>query len=358
MVSCQTRPEGQIQLTRQEPTSRIPRPAGPSPALKSGIPTLSTLAAKRKAPSSPIQPSKRTASGSNPSSLGQSTTTRKVSASSGFLPTARKPLSSASTTGPSVGRSSAASSTTRASSLASTSSAGSATRARPAGIGAPKRPPISASAAASGSAVRPPQLGRSTGPGRGMSPGFSGIGSGVASAAQIKVSLLSRRNRSEHELTNQSQNGRLESLERTLQELVAQEQAKGELNGQDHCDCSSPYVALNDQRNREAEQARHGSAHELEREGRRNLSNASEEIASLKATHMREVEELERQVQRKDREKRGLEDELRESRDEISRERQTVRDLKVSLDMRHRYMLQRPEADTDSNRWLSSLLNI
>lgn len=68
-----------------------------------------------------------------------------------------------------------------------------------------------------------------------------------------------------------------------------------------------------------------------DREARQHLSAASEELALLRSSHAREVEELEKQVQRKDREKRGLEEELRESRDEISRERQTVRDFKVSF---------------------------
>jgi hypothetical protein len=58
-----------------------------------------------------------------------------------------------------------------------------------------------------------------------VSPGLSGIGSGVASAAQIKVSSGQRGKR--EDLISQSQNGRLESVERMLQDLVAQEQAKG-----------------------------------------------------------------------------------------------------------------------------------
>jgi len=50
----------------------------------------------------------------------------------------------------------------------------------------------------------------------------------------------------------------------------------------------------------------------------------------MSAKYAREVEELETQIRRKDREKRGLEDELRESREELARERETIRDLKVS----------------------------
>lgn len=67
-----------------------------------------------------------------------------------------------------------------------------------------------------------------------------------------------------------------------------------------------------------------------EREAQRSLNSASEEISALRASHSREIDELERQVQRKDRERRNMEDELREARDELSRERETVRGLKVS----------------------------
>lgn len=67
-----------------------------------------------------------------------------------------------------------------------------------------------------------------------------------------------------------------------------------------------------------------------EREKRRELSSASEEIAAMQAKYTREIDELETQLRKKDREKRGLEDELRESREELSRERETIRDLKVS----------------------------
>jgi kinesin family protein C1 len=74
------------------------------------------------------------------------------------------------------------------------------------------------------------------------------------------------------------------------------------------------------------------STQNTEREARRDLTNASEEIAALRTAHLREVDDLERQVARKDREKRGLEEELRDSRDELSRERETVRGLKVGQD--------------------------
>jgi kinesin family protein C1 len=74
------------------------------------------------------------------------------------------------------------------------------------------------------------------------------------------------------------------------------------------------------------------STQNTEREARRDLTNASEEIAALRTAHLREIDDLERQVARKDREKRGLEEELKDSRDELSRERETVRGLKVGHD--------------------------
>jgi len=66
-----------------------------------------------------------------------------------------------------------------------------------------------------------------------------------------------------------------------------------------------------------------------EREARRDLSHASEEIAELQAKHSREIDDLERQIGRKDREKRNLEDELKERQEDLSREKETIRELKV-----------------------------
>lgn len=73
------------------------------------------------------------------------------------------------------------------------------------------------------------------------------------------------------------------------------------------------------------------STQNTEREARRELSSASEEIAALRSAHAREIDDLERAVARKEREKRDLEEELRDSRDELRRERETVRELKQSL---------------------------
>lgn len=72
------------------------------------------------------------------------------------------------------------------------------------------------------------------------------------------------------------------------------------------------------------------STQNTEREARRDLSSASEELAALRSAHAREVDDLERTTARKDREKRALEDEVKDSRDELSREREVVRELKVS----------------------------
>lgn len=71
------------------------------------------------------------------------------------------------------------------------------------------------------------------------------------------------------------------------------------------------------------------SVQNTEREPRRDLSSASEEIAALQAKHLREIDDLERQISRKDREKRNLEEELKERQDDLSRQRESVRELKV-----------------------------
>lgn len=73
------------------------------------------------------------------------------------------------------------------------------------------------------------------------------------------------------------------------------------------------------------------STQNTEREARRDLSSASEEIAALRSSHSREVDELERTIARKDREKRGLEEELKDRSADLSRERETIRELKVGI---------------------------
>jgi kinesin family protein C1 len=77
-------------------------------------------------------------------------------------------------------------------------------------------------------------------------------------------------------------------------------------------------------------QTRLTSTQNTEREARRDLSSASEEISALRSAHSREIDELERTVARKDREKRGLEEELKDRSADLSRERETIRELKVS----------------------------
>ncbi|KAK4684060.1 hypothetical protein P7C73_g6146, partial [Tremellales sp. Uapishka_1] len=78
-------------------------------------------------------------------------------------------------------------------------------------------------------------------------------------------------------------------------------------------------------------QALLASTQTTEREARRDLSSASEEMAALRNKHSMEVEDLERVVARKERERRAFEEELKESRDESSREKEIVRELKHTL---------------------------
>ncbi|WVR09072.1 hypothetical protein IAU60_006133 [Kwoniella sp. DSM 27419] len=315
------------------PMSRLPRLA--SPAKPSAIPTLSAStmqpasaplvssgnANKRKLPSSPAMPppTKRSASGS---SLSASTSavgpagalrTSQRKPSGGFVPTtARKPparpasaLASSTATTRRVGSGASSASTS------TTASATGTARTRAAAASTVRRPPI-ASSASSSSTRGAGALGRSTTTGarptsRGVSPamppptGRSAIGGGMASAAQFK-----------------SHDGRIENVERMVggfKELLEREQAK----------ISSLQLSQNDL------QALLNSTQNTEREARRDLSSASEELAALRASHGREIDELERTIARKDREKRGLEDELGDSRDELSRERETVRELKQTL---------------------------
>ncbi|WRT69051.1 uncharacterized protein IL334_006034 [Kwoniella shivajii] len=310
------------------PMSRLPRLA--SPAKPSAIPTLSATtgsavpllsngnANKRKLPSSPLAPppTKRSVSGS---SLGNSSTSTGLRTSqrkptSEFVPsTTRKPVAAlppsrpASALGTSTRRTGSAGSAGSAASSSTTST----TRARAGAATVAKRPPVAASSSTTRATST---LGRSVGPGaggratsRGVSPALAapsratGIGSGVASAAQFK-----------------SHNGRLENVEKMVggfKDLLEREQAK----------ISSLQMSQVDL------QALLQSTQNTEREARRDLSSASEELAAVRAAHAREVDDLERTVARKDREKRGLEDEMRESRDELSRERDIIRQLKQTL---------------------------
>ncbi|WWC91219.1 uncharacterized protein L201_006161 [Kwoniella dendrophila CBS 6074] len=304
--------------------SRLPRLASPAKPASSSIPTLSSSSVpllssnnvnKRKLPSSPLAPppTKRSVSGS---SLGSSTsanglrTSQRKPTTSGFVPTTtRKPISrpasalSASTATTTTRRTG---STGSAGSTASSSATATTTRARTAATTV-KRPPVSSSSTTTRSTST---LGRSIGTGgaratsRGVSPGLaaqSSIGSGVASAAQFK-----------------SHDGRLENVERMVggfKDLLEREQAK----------ISSLQMSQVDL------QALLQTTQNTEREARRDLSSASEELAALRAAHAREIDDLERTIARKDREKRGMEDELRDSRDELSRERETIRQLKQSL---------------------------
>ncbi|KAK8843321.1 hypothetical protein IAR55_006976 [Kwoniella newhampshirensis] len=308
------------------PVSRLPRLASPIKQTSS-IPTLATAmtsmaplvssnnANKRKLPSSPaVPPPKRTVSGSSATlasstSAGLRTSQRGKPASSGFVPTTTRKTSAtlsrpASSLGVSTRRTGSAGSST------STASSSTVTRPRP-GMVTTKRPPISSSNSGGPTTRAGSTLGRSLGPGarptsRGVSPalastGRSAIGSGVASAAQMK-----------------SHDGRIENVERMVggfKDLLEREQAK----------ISSLQMSQVDLQNLLQ------STQNTEREARRDLSSASEELAALRSAHAREVDDLERTINRKDREKRGLEDELKDSRDELSRERENVRELKQTL---------------------------
>ncbi|WWD21164.1 hypothetical protein CI109_105647 [Kwoniella shandongensis] len=315
------------------PVSRLPRLASPLKAT-SAIPTFTTAMApmaplvssgnanKRKMPSSPAipPPTKRSVSGGNPpipssTSAGLRQSQRgKPASGSGFVPTTtRKPSSTlsrpASSLGVSTRRTGSAGSSTSTASGASTMARG----ARP-GVTTTtttRRPPISSSNSGGPTTRAGSTLGRSLGPGarptsRGVSPavapvGRSAIGSGVASAAQMK-----------------SHDGRIENVERMVggfKDLLEREQAK----------ISSLQMSQVDL------QALLQSTQNTEREARRDLSSASEEIAALRSAHAREIDDLERTIARKDREKRGMEDELKDSRDELSRERENVRELKQTL---------------------------
>lgn len=164
------------------------------------------------------------------------------------------------------------------------------------GLAPPARPPTAAGTSRLGAMTRAGSaLGRSTGP-------STRLGARVpATSGAVK----------DHD-------GRLENVEMMLgnfHHLFEAEQAK--------------ISTL--QSSQESLQALLQSTQMTERAARLDLTSASEEIAALRSSHAREVDELERAIARKDREKENLEDELRDGRDELSRERDIVRALKVQL---------------------------
>lgn len=201
----------------QPPTSRLPRLATPTKSAPSLRPpsvvgrpaplglAMTVAGEKRKTPSSPVIPTaKRTASG--PSALGKSTltkptasTARKASGSAAAAPTGRRPATRSSTgstgsTPPSnaamrassrSGSALATSGRRTASGSSSASSTATTTRTRPA-VAPPTRG-VTASRAG-GPARKLPISTTAAGPSRPKPvAGKSGIGTGMASAAQFKV---------------------------------------------------------------------------------------------------------------------------------------------------------------------------
>lgn len=76
-------------------------------------------------------------------------------------------------------------------------------------------------------------------------------------------------------------------------------------------------------------QARLNSTQNDEREARRNLSTAGEEMAAMREKHRDEVDELERKLSKKERERKELEDDCRDLKNELESSKGEVRDLKV-----------------------------
>lgn len=71
------------------------------------------------------------------------------------------------------------------------------------------------------------------------------------------------------------------------------------------------------------------NAQHQEKESRRALSSASGEMSEMRARHAAEISELEKQLRGKEDARYHLERELRDSNEALSRERETIRQLKV-----------------------------
>ncbi|KAJ9124334.1 hypothetical protein QFC22_001134 [Naganishia vaughanmartiniae] len=79
-------------------------------------------------------------------------------------------------------------------------------------------------------------------------------------------------------------------------------------------------------------QARLNTTQNDEREARRNLSTAGEEIAAMREKHRDEVDELERKLSKKERERKELEEDCKDLRSDLESCKGEVRDLKAQLD--------------------------
>jgi kinesin family protein C1 len=73
------------------------------------------------------------------------------------------------------------------------------------------------------------------------------------------------------------------------------------------------------------------SAQTTEREARRNLSTAGEEIVALREKHRAEMDELEHRLNKRERENRDLQDDLKGARSDLESARGEVRDVKAAL---------------------------
>ncbi|EJT52997.1 kinesin [Trichosporon asahii var. asahii CBS 2479] len=276
----------------QPPATRLPRVGGsptkasgipkgiPKPVTRSALGAASTVAGeKRKVPESPKLPAKRSTSGPK---LGKSTTGIKMS-TRGAASFAPKRKASA----PTLGKSTTSSITTRRG---------------PVSEAAARRP---ASAAATRSTARPTTTTAAAAT-RPVRPATS-LG-GPSRTPSARTSAASRNGNVTPE------DGRLDNLEKMLQ-MIHEEQTKMAALTATKEDLAS--VVLN--------------AEDKERENRRALSNGSEEMEALRARHLRDMEEIERQLRTKERENRGLLSELSESSEELGRQRDIVRELRQQL---------------------------
>ncbi|ORX39129.1 P-loop containing nucleoside triphosphate hydrolase protein [Kockovaella imperatae] len=313
-------------MASTEASSRLPRLASPTPVgstLKSlGLPpqnttTVSTqltdteeLNHKRKATSSPKPMMSRKASSSSlvSSTLGAPNGgPRKPSG--GFVPTSRKATAGSSMPPPAATTIRSVSSSSKPAlpmaRKASTSDLKSSTRSvsgsRP---GVPGARTTRSNSVSESAGIRRPAVAT-----------VSGAGSRAGTTA-----LPGRRGvLSASTTTNiQSKGGaevRLENMEKMLKAMFEKEQANIETQAVSKADFQNLLKSI----------------HDPEREARRELSNASEEIAILQNKHAKEIEEIDAQLRKRERDNRNLEEEIQEVRQKLSDEREAVRSMKRTL---------------------------
>ncbi|KAJ9094190.1 hypothetical protein QFC19_008041 [Naganishia cerealis] len=233
-------------------------------------------------------------------SAGGSRPGSSMSMSSSTTTTGRRPITSNSTTtGTRPGVNRVASSTTTTQSGLRTMRTASNTNLRGLASSQPGGPPATR---LNRSAIGGPPM--TTG-GKRVSPTSSSLGRSAGPGSRARSSVMMDY---EEEDSMASRMAKLEAIV-----AVDQENMQALKNGQQEL------------------QARLNTTQNDEREARRNLSTAGEEMAAMREKHRDEIDELERKLSKKERERKELEEDCKDLKGDLESCKGEVRDLKAAL---------------------------